>query len=112
MAFDAFLRAHTQVVSPDLCPEISLHLAGDLDAMWARQEAWLGRAGLPTPFWCVAWIGGQALARYTLDHPMLVCSRSVLDLGSGSGICAIAAAKAGADSVEASDVDPFFPDVL
>ncbi len=108
----AFVRAHTRIVPPVLCPEILLHLAPDMEALWERQEDWIGSAGLPPPFWCVPWVGGQALARYTLDHPMLVRNQSVLDIGSGSGICAIAAAKAGADSVEACDVDPYSRDVV
>lgn len=105
--FDTFVREHTHVSAPTLCPEILLHLSDDLDGVWASQELWLGRCGLPPPFWAVAWVGGQALARYTLDNPLLFHGLSVLDIGSGSGLCAIAAAKAGAATVEAYDIDPF-----
>lgn len=75
--------------------------------MWAEHERWIGRPGLPPPFWGVAWPGGQAIARYILDHPDIVRGLSVLDVGSGSGVCAIAAAKAGARTVEAAETDAF-----
>jgi predicted nicotinamide N-methyase len=110
--FGAFVREHTRVSAPILCPEILLHLNDDLDSIWASQELWLERCGLPPPFWAVAWVGGQALARYTLDHPSLFRGLSILDLGSGSGLCAIAAAKAGAQAVDAYDIDPFSRDVV
>src|SRR3546814_6716248 len=70
-------------------------------------EEELERSGLPPPFWAFAWAGGQALARYILDHPEVVRGKRVLDFGSGSGLIAIAAMKAGADSVLAADIDPF-----
>jgi predicted nicotinamide N-methyase len=60
----------------------------------------------PPPFWAFAWAGGQALARYVLDHPEVVRDADVLDLGTGSGLAAIAAAKAGARTVRACDTDP------
>jgi predicted nicotinamide N-methyase len=60
-----------------------------------------------TPYWAYHWGGGLALARYILSHPELVTGRTVLDLGAGSGIVAIAAAKAGAKNVVAADIDPY-----
>lgn len=110
--FDSFLRAATRVAAPPLCPELPLHLAADLDALWSEQERLVGRPGLAAPFWGVAWPGGQALARYLLDHPDAVAGRSVLDLGSGSGLVAIAAARAGARLVEAADIDAFARDAI
>lgn len=86
-------------------PEIRLHLADDAIVLRARLEAQVG-PGL-TPFWANAWAGGQALARYVLDHPQLVAGRRVLDVASGSGLVAIAAAKAGAAEVTANDIDPY-----
>jgi predicted nicotinamide N-methyase len=85
--------------------EIRLHLADDVLGLWQRTEDDLG-VGQPPPFWAFAWPGGQALARYVLDHASLVAGRSVLDVGSGSGLVAIAAAMAGAATVLASEVDP------
>ena len=86
-------------------PEIRLHLADDVMRLWQRTEDDSG-AGQPPPFWAFAWPGGQALARYVLDHPGVVAGRTVLDLGSGSGLVAIAAVLAGAASVLASEIDP------
>ena len=63
--------------------------------------------GLPPPFWAFAWAGGQVLARYLLDNPALVQGKRALDFAAGSGLVAIAAAKAGAAEVQASDVDAF-----
>jgi predicted nicotinamide N-methyase len=105
--FVSFLRSATSVSTSELCPEVRLYLADDLDELWRAQESWLGRRGLASPFWGVAWPGGQGLARYVLDHPQLVRGRSVLDIGSGCGLCAVAAAKAGASRVEAADIDPY-----
>jgi predicted nicotinamide N-methyase len=75
--------------------------------IWQRTEEELGEIGLPPPFWAFAWAGGQALSRYVLDHPQQVVGKSVLDLATGSGLVAIAAWKAGAESVLAADIDRF-----
>ncbi|HZN74100.1 MAG TPA: 50S ribosomal protein L11 methyltransferase [Micromonosporaceae bacterium] len=87
-------------------PEVRLYLAADAIILWARLEAEAGRA-LPPPYWASAWVGGQALARYVLDHPQTVCGLRVLDLAAGCGQAGIAAALAGAASVEANDTDPY-----
>jgi predicted nicotinamide N-methyase len=87
-------------------PEVSLYQADDIYALWEQTERHLGRAGLSPPFWGVAWPGGQALARFLLDHAALVTGRTVLDFGAGSGLVAIAAAKAGATRVIACETDP------
>ncbi len=102
----SFVRSATRLAAVPFVPEISLYQADDIYALWAQTERHLGRAGLAPPFWGVPWPGGQALARYLLDHPALVTGRSVLDFGSGSGLVAIAAARAGAASVVACETDP------
>jgi predicted nicotinamide N-methyase len=102
---DAFLRSFCELGPVPGVPEIRLHLADDVMMLWQRTEDDHG-AGQPPPFWAFAWPGGQALARYVLDHPNVVAGRTVLDLGSGSGLVAIAAALAGASSVLASEIDP------
>lgn len=89
-------------------PEVRLHLATDPIILWARLEAEAGRA-LPPPFWASAWVGGQAIARYVLDHPETVYGLRVLDLAAGCGQAGIAAALAGAARVEANDIDPYAP---
>jgi predicted nicotinamide N-methyase len=88
-----------------LVPEVRLFLAEDPTILWARLQAGAG-GPVPAPFWASAWTGGQAVARYVLDHPETVAGRTVLDLASGSGLVAIAAALAGAATVTANDVDP------
>jgi predicted nicotinamide N-methyase len=89
-----------------LVPEIRLHQASDPIGLWQRTELAAGRTGLDPPFWAFAWAGGQALARYLLDHREAVRGRRVIDIASGSGLVAIAAVRAGAAAVTAYDVDP------
>lgn len=93
------IRNWTAPGRPPLVPEVTLLLAEDIHRTWSAidEEA--------PPFWAFAWVGGQALARHVLDHPELVDGRRVLDLASGSGLVAIAAARAGATGVIASDTD-------
>jgi len=102
-----FVLANTRLVSPPAVPETRLHLADDVIDLWECTQEALDCLSLPPPFWAFAWAGGQALARYLLDHPVEVEGRDVLDLASGSGLVAIAAAMAGAAPVTASDVDLF-----
>jgi predicted nicotinamide N-methyase len=102
-----FIRANTEILSPPLIPEIRLHLAHEALPIWQKTEEELATLGLPPPFWAFAWAGGQALARFVLDHPETVRARHVIDLASGSGLVAIAVMKAGAASVLAADIDAF-----
>ena len=85
---------------------MELLLADDIEDAWASLQAELDDATLPPPFWAFAWLGGQAVARHVIDTPAEVAGRRVLDLATGSGLCALAAALAGAAHVEAVDVDP------
>ena len=100
-----FIRRNTAIAAPPLVPEIRLHLAAEITPIWQATEESLAQSAVPPPFWAFAWAGGQALARYLLDHPNQVAGRFVLDFGSGSGIVAIAAARAGAARVLAADID-------
>jgi len=102
-----FIRRNAAITAPPLVPEIRLHLATQITPIWQASEETLARADVPPPFWAFAWVGGQALARYLLDHPDTVAGRAVLDFGSGSGLVAIAAAKADARSVLAAEIDHF-----
>jgi predicted nicotinamide N-methyase len=95
---------------------VRLQVAQDVVALWEAMEDERGAqadggggAGGPMapPFWAAAWPGGQVLARYVLDEPAAVAGRRVLDLGSGSGLVAIAAARSGAAEVVASEIDEF-----
>jgi len=96
----------TQLSAVALVPEIRLHQASEPIGLWQRTELAAGRTNLDPPFWAFAWAGGQALARYLLDHPEAVKDRHVIDIASGSGLVAIAAARAGAAAVTACDIDP------
>jgi predicted nicotinamide N-methyase len=120
MTPEAFVRAATEPRAVPFVPEVTLRMAADPFRLWERTEAEragrrrrTGRSGpgrpvitLPPPFWAFPWAGGQGLARYVLDNPATVAGRVVLDLASGSGLVAIAAAKAGAARVTATDIDP------
>ncbi|MBS2021025.1 MAG: methyltransferase [Deltaproteobacteria bacterium] len=97
---------HTLPVSVPLVPEVTLRLLTEECPLWYANEAEAARHGLSEPYWAFAWPGGQALARYVLDHPDLVRGRRVLDFGAGGAIEGIAAALAGARSVTAADLDP------
>nr|WP_092620270.1 50S ribosomal protein L11 methyltransferase [Roseospirillum parvum] len=103
----AFIRAQTRLGSAPLVPEIRLHLADRALELWQASEDALAEKGLPPPYWAFAWAGGQALARFVLDHPRVVAGRRVLDLGCGGGLVALAAARAGAGRVTGADIDPF-----
>ncbi len=111
---EGFVRAHTTIARAALVPEIALHLATEITPIWQASEAWLAQANIEPPFWAFAWPGGQALARAVLDAPQGaphgappgVAGRRVLDFAAGCGIGAIAAAMAGAATVEAAEIDP------
>jgi predicted nicotinamide N-methyase len=102
-----FILDNTRPQRPPHTPELVLHLADEITPIWRMTEEALAEIGLPPPFWAFAWAGGQALARYVLDHPPVVAGKRVIDFASGSGIVAIAAMKAGAAEALAADVDPF-----
>jgi len=58
------------------------------------------------PYWSFCWASGLVLARWLAERPEWVLGKRVLDFGAGSGVAAIAAAKAGAVEVVACDLDP------
>jgi predicted nicotinamide N-methyase len=100
MATREFVRGTTRAEVVPFVPEVTLRVAGDPFGLWEET----GRE--PPPFWAFPWAGGQGLARYVLDNPGTVAGRRVLDIASGSGLVAIAAALAGARHVYATDIDP------
>jgi predicted nicotinamide N-methyase len=105
IAVRRFIAANTRLIAPPLVPELRLHLAEESLAIWQKTEDELGEMNVPPPFWAFAWAGGQAAARYILDNPAVIAGRRVVDLGAGSGLTAIAAARAGAAHVLAADID-------
>jgi predicted nicotinamide N-methyase len=102
-----FIRGNTELLYPPHVGEIQLHLASEAHDLWLKTEDELQQIGLQPPFWAFAWAGGQGLARYILDNPHIVAGKRVVDFASGSGVVGIAAAKAGAASVLAVDIDPW-----
>ena len=102
-----FILANTELLAPPHTPEILLHLATEIVPIWQKTEEELAAQGVPPPFWAFAWAGGQALARYILDHRAMFEGKRVLDFASGSGLSAIAAAMAGASHVLATEIDLF-----
>ena len=108
---ESFIRAHTVAASPPLVPELKLHLATEITPLWHATEAWLEREGIEPPYWAFAWAGGQALAHHLLAKPETVAGKRVLDFGAGSGLVALAAARAGAKA-EAAELDPMAAAVI
>lgn len=102
-----FILKHTTPAPAPIVPEIMLRAGGLSMPLWEAAALADARPAVPPPYWAWAWAGGQALARHVLDHPDLVRSRRVADIGCGGGIVAIAAARAGAARVSAIDVEIF-----
>ena len=103
----ALIRRHTRLRPVEGVAEVRLHLADGAGPVWRATEAALGIAGAPIPFWAFAWAGGLAIAQYLLEHPDEVKGKQVVDLATGSGLCAIVAMRCGAASSVGIDVDPF-----
>jgi predicted nicotinamide N-methyase len=101
-----FIRERTAPARVPYVPELSVYQATELTPLWRATASEL-HAWDDSPYWAFPWAGGQALARHVLDHPELVRGRAVLDFATGSGLVAIAAARAGAVAVTGADVDPF-----
>jgi predicted nicotinamide N-methyase len=106
-AFDPrpFIRANLPLRAVPDVPELLIHSATPASGLSRLAEE--DPLGFGSPYWAYPWAGGIALARYVLDHPERVKGRSLLDLGTGSGLVAIAAAKAGARAAQAADVDRY-----
>lgn len=102
-----FVRQGTRLEPVPLLPEIGIYTTPDLEALWQSMAERLAEPELDPPFWAVPWVGGIALARYLLDHPEEVAAKRVVDFATGSGLCAIAAARAGAADVLAADIGAF-----
>ncbi|WP_244621642.1 class I SAM-dependent methyltransferase [Neomesorhizobium albiziae] len=94
-----------RVAPAPMVPEIRLYTAHPGSGL-RRLSAPSEDCEAPPPYWAYQWAGGTVLARHFLDRPQAIAGRRVLDLGSGSGIVGIAAAKAGARTVIAADIDP------
>ena len=102
---EAFIRANTALEVPAIVPEFKLWLASEYVPIWQATEAWMEAQNIDPPYWAFCWPGGQAIARYLLDHPEEVRGKRVIDFAAGSGVSSMAAARAGAVSVLANDID-------
>jgi len=107
----SFVESNTFIDKPPLCPELRLRFLKEDAPLKKKAPLWREAPHIfdwegPRPYWAFAWASGQALARFVLDNPKIVKGKKVLDFGSGSGIAAIAAAKAGDAKVIATDIDP------
>lgn len=104
---ESFIRAQTRALPVPSVPSIRLYQADEVTPLWLMTEQDMQTQRLAPPFWAFAWSGGQALARYILEHPEIVRGRRVLDIACGSGLVGIAAIKAGAKSVLCNDIDAY-----
>ena len=103
----AFVLRHTRLRPVPGLAEIRLHLADDVLPLWRAVQVETADDDADLPYWAIAWAGGLAIARHLREHPEAVAGRRVFDLASGSGLCAIAALRAGAAAATGADVDPF-----
>lgn len=102
---EGFIRANTALGTPAMVPEFRLWLATEYVPIWQATETWLEEQNVDPPYWAFCWPGGQAIARYLLDNPHEVRGKRVIDFAAGSGVSAMAAARSGAASVVANDID-------
>jgi predicted nicotinamide N-methyase len=103
----AFVLRNTRLRPVPGLEGIRLHLGDDVLSLWHAVQVETGDPDAALPYWAFAWAGGLAIAHHIAAHPDLVAGRRVFDIGSGSGLCAIASLRAGAASVAAADIDPF-----
>lgn len=102
---EGFIRKNLALERPTMVPEFRLWLATEYVPIWQATEAWMVQQNIDPPYWAFCWPGGQAIARYLLDNPETVRGRRVIDFAAGSGVSSMAAARAGAASVTANDID-------
>ena len=103
----SFVLRHTRLRPVPGADTLRLHLADEVLPLWRAVQLETGDPDAALPYWAFAWGGGLALARYLLEHPEVVTGRRVFDVASGSGLCAVAALRAGAATSTAADIDPF-----
>ena len=108
----AFILANTELTAPPMLPEIPLHLATEVTPLWEATESTLA-ASQPA----AALLGLRVAGRPGGGSPCAGCAgtgggKRVLDFAAGSGMIAIAAAKAGAAEVLAAEIDDFAADVI
>jgi predicted nicotinamide N-methyase len=105
-SYRSFVLRHTRLRPVDGLEPLRLNLADAVLPLWHATQTATGDPDAPLPYWAFAWAGGLAIGQLLHQEPTRVAGLRVLDLGSGSGLCAIAAARAGAARVIASEIDP------
>ncbi len=103
----ALVARYTRLRPVEGVPGVRLHLADDAGPIWRATEAALGVSSAPIPFWAFAWAGGLAIACFLQEHPDEVSAKQVVDIATGSGLCAIVAMRSGAAKATGIDVDPY-----
>src|SRR4026209_310964 len=103
----AFVLRHTHLRPVPGLEELRLHLADEVLPLWHAVQIETRDPDAALPYWAFAWGGGLAIGRYLREHLEAVAGRRIFDLASGSGICAIAAMRAGAAAAAATDIDAF-----
>jgi predicted nicotinamide N-methyase len=103
----AFVLRHTRLVAVPGLEEVRLHLADEVLPLWHAVQLETDDPDAALPYWAFAWAGGLAIGRYLREHPEVVAGRRVFDVASGSGLCAIAAMRAGAQEATGADIDAF-----
>ena len=103
----SFVLRHTRLAPVPGIDGIRLHLGDEVLPLWRAVQLETRDEDAALPYWAFAWAGGLALARYLGEHPQAVAGRRVVDIASGSGLCAIAALRAGAADATGIDIDPF-----
>jgi predicted nicotinamide N-methyase len=102
----AFVRRHTRLQQIPELPGVRVHVGDDIMELCRLVGIELRDPDPPLPYWAFPWAGGLGLVCHLRDHPDEVEGRTVLDFATGSGLCAIAALRAGAADVVAVDIDP------
>jgi predicted nicotinamide N-methyase len=103
----AFVLRHTRLRPVPGLEEVRLQLAGDVLPLWHAVQVETDDPDAALPYWAFAWAGGLAIGRYLREHPEAAAGRRVFDVGSGSGLCAIASMHAGAAEATGADIDAF-----
>jgi predicted nicotinamide N-methyase len=103
----AFVLRHTHLRPVPGLEEVRLHLADEVLPLWHAVQIETDDPDAALPYWAFAWAGGLAIGRYLREHVEVVAGRRVFDLASGSGLCAIASMRAGANEAIGADIDAF-----
>jgi len=103
----AFVLRHTRLRPVPGIEETRLHLADEVLSLWRAVAVETEDPDPALPYWAFAWAAVWPSPDTWGEHPKAVAGRRVFDLASGSGLCAIAAMRAGAAQATGADIDAF-----